>query len=140
MSQGVGRCHVDSPPRRETSLEIDDITTQWAIINLFINIMFMTFRDYSTWLVGLYHGLLARVLAPVVATLVVVQQSVVDRPVLSARSRAVLPKRKRRGSFGGLAAPPPTTPAAAARACAATTRSEERRVGKECRSRWSPYH
>ena len=21
-----------------------------------------------------------------------------------------------------------------------TTRSEERRVGKECRSRWSPYH
>ena len=25
-------------------------------------------------------------------------------------------------------------------AAAATTRSEERRVGKECRSRWSPYH
>ena len=24
--------------------------------------------------------------------------------------------------------------------CMATTRSEERRVGKECRSRWSPYH
>ena len=23
---------------------------------------------------------------------------------------------------------------------AATNRSEERRVGKECRSRWSPYH
>ena len=23
---------------------------------------------------------------------------------------------------------------------AAVTRSEERRVGKECRSRWSPYH
>ena len=23
---------------------------------------------------------------------------------------------------------------------ATTTRSEERRVGKECRSRWSPYH
>ena len=22
----------------------------------------------------------------------------------------------------------------------ATSRSEERRVGKECRSRWSPYH
>ena len=22
----------------------------------------------------------------------------------------------------------------------ASTRSEERRVGKECRSRWSPYH
>ena len=25
-------------------------------------------------------------------------------------------------------------------AMAAATRSEERRVGKECRSRWSPYH
>ena len=25
-------------------------------------------------------------------------------------------------------------------ALALTTRSEERRVGKECRSRWSPYH
>ena len=24
--------------------------------------------------------------------------------------------------------------------CLAVTRSEERRVGKECRSRWSPYH
>src|SRR5574341_2501348 len=31
----------------------------------------------------------------------------------------------------------PTSPAAAE---APTTRSEERRVGKECRSRWSPYH
>ena len=26
------------------------------------------------------------------------------------------------------------------RAISAFTRSEERRVGKECRSRWSPYH
>src|SRR2546422_10609082 len=26
------------------------------------------------------------------------------------------------------------------RACASGGRSEERRVGKECRSRWSPYH
>ena len=25
-------------------------------------------------------------------------------------------------------------------ACDTLTRSEERRVGKECRSRWSPYH
>ena len=28
----------------------------------------------------------------------------------------------------------------AAAASAPTVRSEERRVGKECRSRWSPYH
>ena len=27
-----------------------------------------------------------------------------------------------------------------ARAVSARARSEERRVGKECRSRWSPYH
>src|SRR5258707_10584039 len=34
-----------------------------------------------------------------------------------------------------------TTTGDAARAVGATvTRSEERRVGKECRSRWSPYH
>src|SRR2546430_3119586 len=26
------------------------------------------------------------------------------------------------------------------RACRPSERSEERRVGKECRSRWSPYH
>src|SRR5688500_20347230 len=26
------------------------------------------------------------------------------------------------------------------RRCATTVRSEERRVGKECRSRWAPYH
>ena len=29
---------------------------------------------------------------------------------------------------------------AAAAVAAAPVRSEERRVGKECRSRWSPYH
>ena len=29
---------------------------------------------------------------------------------------------------------------AAAPVVAQATRSEERRVGKECRSRWSPYH
>ena len=28
----------------------------------------------------------------------------------------------------------------AANACSLPPRSEERRVGKECRSRWSPYH
>src|SRR2546426_11941578 len=30
--------------------------------------------------------------------------------------------------------------AALFRACQKDSRSEERRVGKECRSRWSPYH
>jgi len=32
------------------------------------------------------------------------------------------------------------TPVGPARSATRTIRSEERRVGKECRSRWSPYH
>src|SRR5215217_6025084 len=38
--------------------------------------------------------------------------------------------------------PAARAPAAAARSrsCGGDARSEERRVGKECRSRWSPYH
>src|SRR5688572_32014437 len=35
---------------------------------------------------------------------------------------------------------PIPTPAPSASLFAADKRSEERRVGKECRSRWSPYH
>src|SRR3712207_8587485 len=31
-------------------------------------------------------------------------------------------------------------PSSAAPGASTTARSEERRVGKECRSRWSPYH
>ena len=33
-----------------------------------------------------------------------------------------------------------TAPAPSSARCTADDRSEERRVGKECRSRWSPYH
>ena len=39
--------------------------------------------------------------------------------------------------------PPPVNPVPAVNvivASFAAARSEERRVGKECRSRWSPYH
>ena len=43
----------------------------------------------------------------------------------------------RDGHFILDAVPFPITPA---RLEFARTRSEERRVGKECRSRWSPYH
>src|SRR3989449_10942220 len=35
---------------------------------------------------------------------------------------------------------PPAWSDPVARALAEPSRSEERRVGKECRSRWSPYH
>ena len=35
---------------------------------------------------------------------------------------------------------PTTTTTTAPKGCAQYVRSEERRVGKECRSRWSPYH
>ena len=34
----------------------------------------------------------------------------------------------------------PGGPGGGGRSRVTTTRSEERRVGKECRSRWSPYH
>ena len=41
---------------------------------------------------------------------------------------------------GSTIIPAGTTISAAAVATMASQRSEERRVGKECRSRWSPYH
>ena len=40
------------------------------------------------------------------------------------------------GGVGVKVPPPPTEPTLSP----TYTRSEERRVGKECRSRWSPYH
>src|SRR3989449_11286445 len=48
-------------------------------------------------------------------------------------ARVVVPLQRRRvvGLVVGVDAPPPGP---------AVARSEERRVGKECRSRWSPYH
>ena len=44
------------------------------------------------------------------------------------------------GSAAPVAAPAPKKAAPAKKAAAPAGRSEERRVGKECRSRWSPYH
>src|SRR5260221_3761056 len=40
----------------------------------------------------------------------------------------------------GWAGPPATAAAADSQSSVPPSRSEERRVGKECRSRWSPYH
>src|SRR2546430_6416023 len=40
----------------------------------------------------------------------------------------------------GLGGDSSSSPAAASRSHGWRVRSEERRVGKECRSRWSPYH
>ena len=40
----------------------------------------------------------------------------------------------------GVAAAPGRTESEGRRLYALAERSEERRVGKECRSRWSPYH
>ena len=46
----------------------------------------------------------------------------------------------RKGSVSNLNGPSEAIDKALGDAERMTTRSEERRVGKECRSRWSPYH
>src|SRR2546430_11953359 len=63
--------------------------------------------------------------------------SFVDRKLLP-RSRACGPRRRARArpSDAGTG----RHPAAKTTLRARVRRSEERRVGKECRSRWSPYH
>ena len=58
---------------------------------------------------------------------------------------ALLAPRVDRASVMGLRGEGPDTPKiclemGAGRLAASNLRSEERRVGKECRSRWSPYH
>src|SRR3712207_7288876 len=53
-------------------------------------------------------------------------------------------RQQRRRDGGSVSSSPltvaPTAAAAACRHASTQLRSEERRVGKECRSRWSPYH
>src|SRR3989454_5256584 len=44
------------------------------------------------------------------------------------------------GALGGTVYGAVTADSASRISAAKTERSEERRVGKECRSRWSPYH
>src|SRR5256885_6229704 len=44
------------------------------------------------------------------------------------------------GSEGGVCGVHASQSRSAPSACLGAARSEERRVGKECRSRWSPYH
>src|SRR5256886_10699844 len=52
-------------------------------------------------------------------------------PLLRSTASGDRPKAARAAEFATHIAPP---------RCCSRTRSEERRVGKECRSRWSPYH
>src|SRR3712207_8250570 len=66
------------------------------------------------------------------------------------RSRSGVPNLSKQGGIGQTPTNPvpgglerggcPISRIALAVATAALVRSEERRVGKECRSRWSPYH
>src|SRR2546422_1762807 len=58
-----------------------------------------------------------------------------DEPALSTMIMSFL-------LYRGAGSPPPRekTKAAGGPAASRRRRSEERRVGKECRSRWSPYH
>src|SRR2546430_8065454 len=63
-----------------------------------------------------------------------VGRSVTRTPVRQRTSK----KNPAAGSYAALSSA--WRRASAARANRSATRSEERRVGKECRSRWSPYH
>ena len=58
----------------------------------------------------------------------------------SARSMAWLRGNWRPDAAAASKAAAPSRSRAAAKIGSYTRRSEERRVGKECRSRWSPYH
>src|SRR3712207_7528298 len=53
-------------------------------------------------------------------------------------SSTAIPGRAKLAASNGYSAKPKSICCAAAQS--STLRSEERRVGKECRSRWSPYH
>ena len=75
----------------------------------------------------------------------------VDKAVEASAARLAMLARAAQAAVGGVAAvagapappprPAPSTPASASETPAPSPiRSEERRVGKECRSRWSPYH
>src|SRR3989454_11224495 len=61
--------------------------------------------------------------------------------IVAAVRRLAVDLGHARDALGSTASPAELTAGAAAlRAGASQARSEERRVGKECRSRWSPYH
>ena len=51
-----------------------------------------------------------------------------------------IPEHKEQVSSTGLFSVPAMTTVEQCGHCTDSPRSEERRVGKECRSRWSPYH
>src|SRR5438876_10343388 len=60
------------------------------------------------------------------------QQATPGRELLDERPRDLGTSRRDQDGVVGRVGAPPQRPVA--------VRSEERRVGKECRSRWSPYH
>jgi len=72
----------------------------------------------------------------------------IDQQLESLSDDALLPEQKGKGGKPSKAAPPAAAPPPATRKTSTLgvmarlllARSEERRVGKECRSRWSPYH
>src|SRR3989454_4771093 len=87
--------------------------------------------EYKKEAFDLFQDMVERVKAAVVERLFKVQV-VRDAPMELPAMAAWADARESRGELPGA---PERAPAPAA-----PRRSEERRVGKECRSRWSPYH
>src|SRR5438876_12433140 len=58
----------------------------------------------------------------------------------SSGTAAIVISRPARPKRACIIAHPPAARTASASVSSSAKRSEERRVGKECRSRWSPYH
>ena len=68
------------------------------------------------------------------------QKNVVMAMIQNNKNEVLLLQRPPTGIWGSLWCFPELEQTSTKNPCRDTDRSEERRVGKECRSRWSPYH
>ena len=94
-----------------------------AILYVAVLSAYLVLGQSNAWLVALGGSLVEWLLLGGAIVLVLIYRRVLA--ILRTRARQRAPQKS-----GGLFSPGEVE----------RTRSEERRVGKECRSRWSPYH